>query len=99
MDKHKARERLYRQSRWLKLRKKHLAKFAVCRICGTRENLQVDHIESTKLNIDRFYDANNLQTLCIVHHGQKTALDENRVRSISVDENGYPLLPDHPWRK
>ena len=98
-DAHKARERLYRQSRWLQLRKKHLAKFPCCRICGTKQNLQIDHIESTKLNMDRFYDPTNLQTLCISHHGQKTILDQGKKIKYPVDENGYPTAPDHFWVK
>ena len=98
-DAHKARERLYRQSRWLQLRKKHLSRFNKCRICGSTESLQVDHIETTQNNMDRFYDPTNLQTLCISHHGQKTILDQGKKIKYPVDENGYPTAPDHFWVK
>jgi len=98
-DLHKSRERLYRQKKWLTLRKKHLARFDKCIVCGSKENLHVDHRETTKLNINRFFDPTNLQTLCITHHSQKTALERGHVRERAVDDEGYPILDTHPWVK
>ena len=97
MDKHKVRERLYRQARWLKLRKAHLSKHPMCAACGSTEQLEVDHHETTRNNINRFYDPTNLVTYCKACHSSKTNRDMGRTRTVSVDSNGYPIDIDHPW--
>jgi 5-methylcytosine-specific restriction protein A len=64
---------LYNTVRWRKLRAEHLRGNPYCICCGTREKpLQVDHIVTPKGNEDLFYDANNLQTLCLRCHAVKT---------------------------
>jgi len=92
-----AQERVYRQARWRKLRALHLKVYNQCVVCGSREGLQVDHIRPYANNPALFYDHTNLQTLCTMHHSQKTALDRDIVRHISVDHNGYPIDHEHPW--
>ena len=98
-DLHKSRERLYRQAKWLKLAKKHLARFNKCAACGTTENLQVDHKITTRQDITKFYDPNNLCTLCCSCHAQKTSRERGHTRTRLVDDNGYPIDDKHPWVK
>ena len=42
-------------------------------MCGSTENLTVDHIIDPRGNPDLFYEENNLQTLCKDCHRLKTA--------------------------
>ena len=65
-------QKLYNTRKWKRLRRLHLRAHPWCKICNTDENLEVDHIEDHKGNPDLFFDAFNLQTLCKVHHSQKT---------------------------
>lgn len=79
-DKHKRTDRrvyadyqkLYNTRAWKRLREMHLRKYPFCLICGSIYKRQVDHIEDHKGDTDLFFDSDNLQTLCHVHHSQKT---------------------------
>ncbi|BAW18551.1 hypothetical protein MBVG596_1073 [Mycoplasmopsis bovigenitalium] len=62
----------YNSKRWIALRDKHLWKQPYCVKCETTFNLQVDHIISHRNNENLFLDPENLQTLCIQHHSEKT---------------------------
>jgi 5-methylcytosine-specific restriction protein A len=68
---------LYKTTGWRVLIKKHLAIQNYCVCCGSRENLTVDHIIAPRGNSDLFYDADNLETLCVNCHRWKTALEIN----------------------
>ena len=69
---------LYNRKSWHILRANQLRQFPYCIICNTSRNLQVDHIVDHKGDPDLFYDMSNLQTLCDVHHSQKTGKEHNK---------------------
>ena len=96
-DLHKSRERLYRQKKWLTLRKKHLARYPFCAACGNTEQLEVDHNETTRNNMNRFYDPTNLITYCKSCHSRKTSRERGHTRTRLTDDNGYPIDPSHNW--
>lgn len=55
-----------RGSQWAKARKKALASFPFCAVCGTPHNLQIHHIIPYRLTHDNSHD--NLIPLCVKHH-------------------------------
>lgn len=72
--KHK-RER-YNTSRWQKLRSQQLAAEPLCQRCLTYSvytpAIHVDHVQPHRGDWKRFYDAENLQSLCPSCHSWKT---------------------------
>lgn len=64
---------MYSSSNWHKLRELHLQKYPFCNVCGSRENLHVDHKIAHKGDASLFLDESNLETLCHSHHSSKTA--------------------------
>lgn len=92
---------------WQKVRDQHLKIEPLCRACkqagrvtaGTPEQpLHVDHITPIKQGGAEF-SHDNLQTLCIDHHNQKTAAERagKPWRRKGCDANGMPLDPGHHW--
>lgn len=75
----RSNENLYQSSRWRNLRKSHLEKYDYCVMCGSRNDLTVDHINTPRGNEDLFFSTENLQTLCKSCHRFKTALEINSV--------------------
>lgn len=65
---------LYYTNRWKKLRNMHLSSQPLCVKCNALGS-DVDHIIDHKGNLDLFYDADNLQTLCKPCHAKKTFSD------------------------
>ena len=53
-----------RSPEWPNIRKQHLAKQPYCQACGSKNNLEVHHIEPFHVNPSRELDPNNLITLC-----------------------------------
>ncbi len=51
-----------------------------CRVCGAKENLQIDHIKSVREFPELAFDVENLQTLCKTCHKTKSVEESNRVR-------------------
>ncbi len=72
-------------STWCKLRKQHLAREPLCRMCLAEGKLveatEVDHIVPVKIAPDRRLDPTNLQSLDKSCHSRKTAA-ENAGRHI-----------------
>lgn len=64
---------------WERARKEHLRMEPACVECGSTSRLEVDHIVAIA-DGGALYDHANLQTLCHVHHGVKTA-QENSARA------------------
>lgn len=67
----------YNTKEWKALRKMKIASNPLCEICLRYERLQpaevVDHIEPiTEDNIEKFYQYDNLQSLCNKCHWEKT---------------------------
>lgn len=58
--------------RWKAVRLQALARDGhACRVCGTEEELEVDHIIGLEEDLDLAFELDNLQTLCRPHHQQK----------------------------
>ena len=57
---------------------------------------QVDHITPIVEGGD-WFDADNLQSLCLVCHSQKTRGDEGKAVRMGASVDGVPLDPKHPW--
>lgn len=53
-----------RSYKWPNVREQHLKKQPFCQACGSRDNLEVHHIEPYHVNPDRELDPDNLITLC-----------------------------------
>ena len=53
-----------RSGRWPRVRAAHLAANPTCAVCGTRENLEVHHIQPFHLFPELELDPGNLLTLC-----------------------------------
>ena len=61
-------KRIARHKLWPKTRKRHLALFPTCAVCGNKKGLEVHHKISFRLRPDLELDPNNLKTLCRRHH-------------------------------
>ncbi len=69
---HPERQKMY-GAQWQKVRKMHLARNPMCVIEGCNQAAtECDHIVDHKGDWDKFYDPNNLQSLCKQHHNEKT---------------------------
>lgn len=53
-----------RSPEWPNLRKEHIKKQPFCQACGSKNNLEVHHIEPVHVNPARELDPENLITLC-----------------------------------
>ena len=56
---------------WTRTAKHHKAVHPTCAVCGTVVDLETDHI--TPLHAGGTNEWKNLQSLCRVHHAEKTA--------------------------
>lgn len=52
-----------------------------CVVCGTYENLSVDHIQPYSLYPELFWEESNWQVMCRGHNGQKS----NKVEGQTTD--------------
>lgn len=68
----RSNEILYRTPEWKILRNRIIDKFLECKICRSTTHLEVDHIIPPRGNRDLFFDEDNLQVLCTIHHRLKT---------------------------
>ncbi len=94
--------RLYNNRRWHRLRYKQLQAEPLCKFCleqgRTEAATVVDHIKPHKGNQELFFDSENLQSLCKIHHDAAKAKAENRgVEAIGCDASGLPLDKNHIW--
>lgn len=107
----KLRSGFYSTAAWQRIRKRHLKKEPLCRICrlmgrvngGTLEQpLHVDHIvprDPLRLVPYKADRDDNLQSLCFLHHNQKTAAERagKPWRIKGCDVHGQPLDPNAAW--
>jgi len=71
----------FSSDRWFKLRYKALAKFGRrCSLCGSINNLQVDHIKPRSKYPNLEWALDNLQILCMPCNKGKGAVDETKWR-------------------
>ena len=72
--------RMYDTPRWRKLRDLVLLQEPLCRMCSAMGRVTmatvVDHITPHKGDMARFWDWNNLQSLCVACHSRKTARED-----------------------
>lgn len=64
------RNRTLNPGLWRKAQQHHLAYYPYCEVCGTHDDLEVDHI-LRPIDGGALYDDSNLQTLCTTHHKEK----------------------------
>ena len=80
-------------------RKLQLQRSPLCVLCKAEGKVVaaevVDHVERHGGDVNRFWNTQNLQSLCVTCHDQKTR-DERRPFARGCDEFGWPLDPRHP---
>lgn len=59
---------LPRSPKWPTVRDRYLREHPACEACGSRESLNVHHVESFRLHPERELDPSNLVCLCRTHH-------------------------------
>lgn len=64
---------MYHTKDWKVLKTNQLRKQSWCNSCSSTRFLQVDHIIPHNGDAEKFFDQNNLQTLCRGCHSSKTA--------------------------
>jgi len=84
---------------WRKASAAFLAANPLCRICKEQGKVvlakEVDHIIPHKGDYDLFWDESNWQTLCKMHHSQKTAKEDGgfkRRERVPIEEEWVPSL-------
>ncbi|WP_109994960.1 HNH endonuclease [Salinisphaera sp. LB1] len=89
------KQKLYKSSRWQKLRARHLNKQPLCEYCLELEIVTsantVDHIKPHRGDRKLFFDPNNLQSLCKLHHDSTKQREEYLGKRIGCDVNGMPF--------
>lgn len=91
---------LYKTYEWQKLRKAHLAREPLCRMCKAEGRVTVatvcDHMDKeAKKQPHRFFDG-PFQSLCKVHHDSDKQKIEHTGYSSAVGEDGWPDDTSHP---
>lgn len=98
-----AARRLYKTARWQRLRQMALNRDkGLCRYCNGQGRTVpaevVDHIQPHRGDHARFYDLDNLQSLCRPHHDATKQAEERGGYVKGADVDGNPVDPGHPWR-
>jgi 5-methylcytosine-specific restriction enzyme A len=86
---------LYKTKAWHARRRWQLHREPYCRMCMTLQQRQTlatvaDHIVPHKGNRQLFWDRNNLQSLCLLHHGEKILQEKGAPVRVAVDADGWP---------
>lgn len=89
----------YNLAKWKRLAARQLARHPLCVRCTQVGRVEpatvVDHVVAHKGNVALFYDASNLQSMCIrCHNGWKQRV-EHGSQGSDCDDKGYPL--DGSW--
>lgn len=97
-----AQERGY-DSKWRKARREYLLAHPWC-IKHMERGEQVpatvvDHKIPHRQDWSLFWDRNNWQPLCKLHHDSLKQKEDNRGYVIGCDVAGRPIDPNHPWNK
>lgn len=97
-----ARSRGY-DSRWDKARLTFLAAHPLCVMCEREGRVTVatvvDHIRPHRGDQALFWDKDNWQPLCKVHHDSAKQREEARGYVSGCDAGGRPIDPGHPWNR
>ena len=70
---------LYQSAAWRNLRRQFLAENPQCVVCGAAARI-ADHVVPHRGDKRLFYDAENLQALCVSCHSRKTLRENNFFR-------------------
>lgn len=94
---------LYDTALWKRMRKQQLNAHPLCVMCIkqwiTTQACIVDHITPHKGNTTLFYDSDNLQSLCKLHHDSSKQSHERSGIERGADLNGYPIDKHHHWNR
>lgn len=93
-------QRLYDRRAWHRIRARQLIQEPLCRLCkeiGIDEPAAVaDHIIPHKGDWNLFFDAGNIQSLCIAHHNSAKQQIERLGFSTQIGKDGWPIDSTHP---
>lgn len=97
------RRSLYKTKDWYKLRNRRLKAEPFCRMCSEM-NVRtageiVDHKTPHRGDPVLFYDFNNTQSLCKLHHDSVKKSHEMRGYDRRIGADGWPIDPEHPFNK
>jgi 5-methylcytosine-specific restriction enzyme A len=97
---HRPYQPLYNRKAWPRIRARQLVQEPLCRMCkeiGLDEPATVaDHIVPHKGDWDLFFDAGNIQSLCITHHNSAKQQIERLGFSTQIGKDGWPIDSTHP---
>jgi len=57
----------------------------------------VDHIKPHKGDEIKFYNPDNLQSMCKQHHDSTKSIEERRGVIVGGNTQGVPIDPNHHW--
>ena len=87
--------------RWSKHRRMFLQANPLCVMCQAQGYVEaatvVDHIKPHRGDLRLFWDENNWQALCKVHHDSAKQAEERSGLQRGGDVNGEPIDPMHHW--
>jgi 5-methylcytosine-specific restriction endonuclease McrA len=92
--------RLYKTSRWLRLRKQKLREEPLCERHKAKGKVKaatvVNHRKPHKGNKALFFDYSNLESTCAPCHDSAIQSEERLGYSKEIGIDGYPIDPSHP---
>jgi 5-methylcytosine-specific restriction protein A len=92
---------VYGHKEWAKLRSRHLKYHPWCVYCAevgiTERATHVDHRVPHRGSDELFFDTNNLQSLCFVHHNSTKQKEELSGMDAGCDITGWPRGENHFW--
>ena len=93
----------YNKARWHRLRDAQLRRRSLCEMCWADNRVTIavacDHIVPHKGDESLFWDIENLQSLCTIHHNATKQIVENRNYIPGASVSGTPTDPQHHWNK
>ncbi len=87
--------RLYRTARWQRIREAKLSQEPLCRYCLRQEIVEAatvcDHIDPHKGDEAKFFDPDNVQSLCARCHDSVKQREEMGQVVVLTGVDGYPM--------
>lgn len=95
--------KLYKTVAWKRRRLAQLSAKPLCERCQAKGRITpatvVDHIAPHHGDEALFFDAENLQSLCDMHHNSWKQRLERRGYDTELGDDGWPICPNHPVNK
>ena len=92
---------LYKTALWKRLRLAQLTRDPLCVYCDAMGRVVmagvVDHIKPHKGDEIKFYNPDNLQSMCKQHHDSTKSIEERRGVIVGGNTQGVPIDPNHHW--